>query len=341
MRRIVFVLIVFILLICGSFFYLLRPYYKLWNTLTNQSLIKYAFSKDKIISKNEINLVLLGRGDSTHEGANLTDSIQIANINIQKKEIKLISLPRDIYIKDMQDKINTIYIYALQKDPSTALQETKNKFSKILGMDIDYVALIDFNAFTDIIDALGGIEVYVLRPFVDEKYPIKGKENDLCNGDLSLACRYETRTFSLGNQTMDAPQALAFVRSRYAQGDEGTDFARQSRTQQVISSIVTKMRQVILANKPNILTQIYLSTDKNITRDFSNEIALDIIKQLEYGKDLKFTKADTATDYWKRDDPNKYKGIYVLTPPKQDFTKMQQYIKCLFIDTNCERFIPK
>src|SRR5690606_10518850 len=98
----------------------------------------------------------------------------------------------------------------------------KTQVEKIAGVPVHYAVVVDFNAFENVIDLIGGIEVNVLTPFVDSKYPIPGKENDLCGGDPEFTCRYETLVFEKGLTFMDGETALKFARSRNAEGDEGT-----------------------------------------------------------------------------------------------------------------------
>ena len=91
------------------------------------------------------------------------------------------------------------------------------------------------------IDFIGGVEVNVENSFIDKEFPITGKENDLCNNDLEYKCRYKIISFTKGVSSMDGQTALNFVRSRHAEGSEGTDFAREKRQQKVIEAIKNKL----------------------------------------------------------------------------------------------------
>jgi len=110
----------------------------------------------------------------------------------------------------------------------------KSVAEEIVGIPVHYAVVVDFDFFQKVIDELGGIEVDVETDFVDDRYPIKGREDDLCNGDPKFSCRYETVEFKKGLQFMDGGAALKFVRSRNAEGDEGTDLARIARQEKVI-----------------------------------------------------------------------------------------------------------
>jgi LCP family protein required for cell wall assembly len=103
----------------------------------------------------------------------------------------------------------------------------------VVGIPIHYAVVIDFSGFTKVIDAVGGIDVNVPEAFTDTQYPKPGMEQATCPGDPTNACVYETVHFDAGVQHMDGARALIYARSRHAEGDQGSDFAR-SRRQQII-----------------------------------------------------------------------------------------------------------
>ncbi|MBU0570120.1 LCP family protein [Patescibacteria group bacterium] len=202
---------------------------------------------------NKTNILILGKGGGNHEAPDLTDTIMFASIDHQDFSVSLISLPRDIWIPELRAKLNSAYYWGNEKEKDGGLKLAKSSVEKIVGQPVQYGVVIDFEAFKGVIDVLGGIEVDVENSFVDENYPIPGKENDEClpapayadrqagEGNLEFKCRYETLRFAQGKQHMDGELALKFVRSRNAEGDEGTDFARAERQQKVIVAIKEKV----------------------------------------------------------------------------------------------------
>ena len=124
--------------------------------------------------------------------------------------------------------------------------------AEVVGSPIQYGVVVDFSGFKDVIDALGGIQVNVENSFTDNLYPIAGQENDTCGGDPTFACRYQTITFNSGPQTMNGDTALIFVRSRHAEGDEGTDLAREARQQKVIDAIKSKIMEPKVLLSPKV-----------------------------------------------------------------------------------------
>jgi LCP family protein required for cell wall assembly len=187
------------------------------------------------------NILLLGIGGGDHEAPELTDTIQIFSFHPQT-HLSLMSLPRDVWSDSLQDRINTAYYYGnAQQREGGGLELAKQTIEEIVGMPIHYGVVINFEGFKEIIDMVGGIDVSIEKGFSDSKFPIKGKEQDMCNGDPLLSCRYKTVTFTEGIEHMDGERALTYVRSRHATGDEGTDFDRGRRQQEVFTALAKRL----------------------------------------------------------------------------------------------------
>jgi LCP family protein required for cell wall assembly len=184
-------------------------------------------------SDGRTNILILGIGGGTHEGFDLTDTIMVLSLDSSKKSVALISIPRDIWSDTLKDKVNTAYHYGQLKQKSGGLLLSKVIMEDVIGMPIHYALVIDFSGFTKVIDAVGGIDVNVPEAFTDTQYPKPGMEQSTCPGDPTNACVYETVHFDAGLQHMDGARALIYARSRHAEGDQGSDFAR-SRRQQII-----------------------------------------------------------------------------------------------------------
>lgn len=191
-------------------------------------------NSDIVNFNGRTNLLVMGIGGTEHTGGDLTDTMIVASTSIEGKSVSMISIPRDLWMPDIRAKINSAYHYG-------GVPMAKEETEKVIGAPIHFTVLVDFSGFKDVIDAMGGIEVNVERAFTDNLYPIEGRENDLCGGDRTYKCRYESITFNQGTQIMDGKTALKFVRSRHAEGDEGTDTAREARQQKVLDAIKTKI----------------------------------------------------------------------------------------------------
>jgi anionic cell wall polymer biosynthesis LytR-Cps2A-Psr (LCP) family protein len=190
---------------------------------------------DEVKSSNgRTNILVMGKAGKEHAGEDLTDTMILVSVSLQKPSIVLISIPRDLWIPELRTKINSTYHYG-------GINLAKSSVEEVLGVPVNYGVTLDFSGFKDIVDVLGGINVNVENSFTDTLYPIAGRENDLCGGDPEFKCRYETISFNAGNQLMDGETALKFVRSRHSEGTEGTDLAREARQQKVIDAIENKI----------------------------------------------------------------------------------------------------
>ncbi len=88
----------------------------------------------------------------TFRPSNRTDTILY--VNIVGDRLSVVAIPRDLYLVDWQTRINAMLLYRQADGLREAVQD-------VLGVPVDYYAIIDVNIFESIVDALGGIEVNV------------------------------------------------------------------------------------------------------------------------------------------------------------------------------------
>ena len=269
------------------------------------------------------NVLLLGIGGTGHDGPDLTDSMILASIDQASHQVSMISIPRDIWVTSMQAKINTAYYYGSQKNGAAGgLDLTKSVVAEVTGLPVHYVVMIDFNGFVKAIDAIGGIDVTVDRPFDDYLYPIPGKEDA-----EPESARYEHIHFDAGVTHMDGTTALKFARSRHAVGEEGTDFARSARQQKIIVAFKNKLLSSSTLFNLSSLQQVEESFASSITTDidagqygsfFKLFLAFEQSKQPLQSiniDDLLENPANTAP----------YQGQWVLVP-KTDWQAVHDYV---------------
>lgn len=323
-------------------FFLIKPYLDFINNTLKVSILKTLFIKDSLKTYNsQVNILLLGIAGEKHDGPNLSDSIVVANYNFKNNKLTTISIPRDIWSDTLDDKINSAYAYGEAKKPKGGgFILSKAEVEAIIGLPIQYSAVIDFDQFRKLIDYLGGIDVEVENSFIDKKFPINGKENDDCGGDPTYACRYETISFNKGLIHFNGETALKFVRSRNAEGKEGTDFAREKRQQKVIEAVKNKL--VNSAKKMDLKTykQLYEITDKLVKRDISNQQVALIVKNAFFKGDFKQEKISLSENFFTNPPltDNKYQGLWVLIPNNEDYTLIHKYIACrLKSQSDCAR----
>lgn len=284
------------------------------------------FSKVQSIG-NRINILILGKSGEGHNSPDLTDTIIFASVSFNNNSsIRLISIPRDIWIPEIRAKLNSAYYWGKQKD-NNGSSLSKELVEGVMGEPIHYVVVFDFSSFTKIIDVLGGVEVNVERGFVDEKYPIVGKENDLCNGDRIYKCRYETITFEKGKQLMDGGTALKFVRSRNAQGEEGTDIAREQRQQAIIVAVKNTVFSTKTLLNPKKMLGIWNVLKETVETNINESSAVVIARKiLDARKDI---KSSIIPESFLINPPisSKYDNQYVFIPKLGSWLGVKDWVK--------------
>lgn len=223
--------------------------------------------------QDRVNILIMGVGGKDHSGGDLTDTMILVSVNLEKLSITTISIPRDLWIPQIRAKINSAYHYG-------GIGLAKTSTEQVLGMSVNYVVVLDFSGFKDIVDALGGITVNVDTAFTDNLYPVAGRENDLCGGDRTLKCRYESLTFTSGPQQMSGETALKFVRSRHSESAEGTDTAREARQQKVISAIESRFLDPKVFLNPKKDLAILRVVMKSLETDINSEAGAVIARKV-------------------------------------------------------------
>lgn len=128
------------------------------------------------------------------------------------------------------EQLNALYPFTRKwtgsypNDPDPGMAALRDVLSHVSGLDIDYYALVDMAAFVDLIDAIGGVEVYVQEPLVAEVSPPR-------EGDP-----WAKVDVGVGWQDLDGPEALAFVRAR----KNSSDYARMERQRCMLRAIAAK-----------------------------------------------------------------------------------------------------
>ena len=293
---------------------------------------------------NRTNILLLGISGGSHEGATLTDSIIFLSLDFAKKDNVAISVPRDIWLPSLKTKINSTYYYGETKRKGSGITLTKSAVSEIFGIPVHYAALLDFDAFREVIDTLGGIDVEVESAFEDKKFPIQGRENDFCAGDPEFKCRYETVTFAQGRQHMDGEKALKFVRSRNAENGEGNDFSRGKRQQLILKAFAEKLKQSVSLNNFKLAKELSGEFTSAIDTDLKFSEMLFLGKYLMQDKSPEFRQIVMDTgDKQKKiegilENPPvwQYDGQWVLVPKEADYDKFREYLDCHLNDPACQ-----
>ena len=191
--------------------------------------------------KDPISILLVGV-DERDGDAGRTDSMLVMTLNPKLKTAKLVSIPRDTRAelvsgknkKNFYDKMNHAYAYG-------GIEMTINSIEKFLNIPIDYYTEVNMESFRDIVDAVGGIDVY-------NEYEFELDGTFLTKGDHHL----------------DGVEALQYARMR--KQDPRGDFGRQERQREVISKVIDKGTSLkSLTNYDEILNALEKNIKTNLT----------------------------------------------------------------------------
>jgi polyisoprenyl-teichoic acid--peptidoglycan teichoic acid transferase len=205
---------------------------------------------------NRVNILIMGLDyrDWEGEGPSRTDTMMLLTMDPVSRTAGMLSIPRDLWVNVPgydYGKINTAYYLGeLYNLPGGGPGLAEKTVEDLLGVDINYYAQIDFAAFENFIDEIGGIEVEV--PYDMTVDPI-GPGN--------------TVNLKAGPQHLDGPTALAYARNR---DTWGSDFDRADRQQQVIMAIFDKLTSLgnlpkLIANAPTIYDNLRYGIHTNLT----------------------------------------------------------------------------
>ncbi len=210
-----------------------------------QELRRY-FRHDRLAGEDagRVNVLLLGVPGAGYNGARMTDTILLLSIFPQAQRATLVSIPRDLAI-DFPDgtrhKFNEAYGLADPPGRDAFLRIAEDAF----GLELPYYATVDISGLEQIVDAVGGIWVWVDRPFHDLAFRDAGNPH---------------ASFQAGWSHMIGERALVYARARRGTNGEGTDYARAVRQQKVLvalrdraSSLRTRLDPLVLWRLANAM----------------------------------------------------------------------------------------
>ncbi|NUT02507.1 MAG: LytR family transcriptional regulator [Hamadaea sp.] len=176
------------------------------------------------------------------------DTIVVVHISADHQHAYLVSIPRDLYVYipktpgaqygDTYAKINASFAWG---GLPMAVQTVEN----YSGVRIDHVVSIDFGGLKEVVDALGGVDMYVDRTIKSIHKPF--------------------RTFQKGNRHFDGAEALDYVRQR-KQFPDG-DFARMRHQQALLKAMLDKATSAGVMANPGKLNAFLQTLTKAVTVD--------------------------------------------------------------------------
>ncbi len=275
--------------------------------------------------KDRINILLLGMGGPGHDGPYLTDTIIIASIQPSTHEVSLISIPRDLGIKIEDNgiyKANHANAFGETDKPGWGGAYATQIFADTFDIDIPYYIRLDFTAFEEIINEVGGVRIDVPKSFTDYQYPGPNES-------------YQTVSFKEGPQTMDGTTALKYARSRHGNNGEGSDFARARRQQQILLALKDKVLSFSTLTNPIRIKKIMDALEKNMTTNMQFD---EIIELARMSREL---NTNGMKNLVLDDSPNGFLinasapgGAFILSPKTGSFTEINSAIRNIFTSTS-------
>ncbi|MBU0531260.1 MAG: LCP family protein [Candidatus Uhrbacteria bacterium] len=280
------------------------------------ALKRLVTSSNKVLAgeaDDRINILAMGVGGAGHDGPELTDTIIFGSYRPSTDEVGMLSIPRDLTIPiDGYGwrKINHLNAY---EGPETAAEE----IGDLLNQEVHYWIKVDFQGFADLIDDLGGVDIYVETAFSDYQYP---------TADYLV----QTISFEEGWQHMDGEAALMYVRSRHGNNGEGSDFARSRRQQKVLMAVKEKAISVNTLLNPGKINKILSTLSEHIETNLSTWEILrlaTLARDVDPGNIKNHVLDNSAGSPLYNEILN---GAYVLLPKNDDWGPVERMAANIF-----------
>jgi LCP family protein required for cell wall assembly len=224
-----------------------------------------------------INILVLGidRRPGEADLPARTDTMFVVTVDPQTGAARGLAMPRDLWVEIPAsaggsridctalpetpgcERINSAYVFGeVNKYSGGGVGTVKRTVENLLEIKIDHHVIIDFEAFKGVIDGLGGIEVDVPEPGV----------NDPDYSDTEQLRDYFPCVFPAGHYHMDGKQALCYARVRR----NSSDLDRILRQQNIILSAVDKASQLNILSNPKTMLDLWKQYKNTIETDISD-----------------------------------------------------------------------
>lgn len=199
-----------------------------------------------------IRILLIGTDSYTSASSGRSDTMIVAQLDTQRKQIKMISFLRDLYVAIpgyRKTRLNAAYVYG---GADLLVDTLENNF----GVTVDGWVAVNFSRMVEVIDRLGGVTVEVSEQERKQLNSIL-KYYNTQNGYPKMDEVLEVS----GSQRLTGKQALCFSRIRKID----SDFTRVSRQRKVMEAIYVRIREMDAITLMSILTQAYGDVKTNLT----------------------------------------------------------------------------
>jgi LCP family protein required for cell wall assembly len=297
----------------------------------------------KLKHGQQVNILLLGMGGYENDAPYLTDSIMAVTIDPTTDRVMLASIPRDLVVPmNLQtpssqiwtNKINAAYevsytsiiccVASQYTGTDGGGHAAEHVVGTVTGLTFDRYIAVDFVAFRDMVNALGGVDVCLTTNLDDYSYP------NYHNGYMPIH-------FKAGCQHLNGEQALEIARSRHAeQAQQSSDFGRARRQQDIMQAIkkkattvngFSKAPQLLDALQKNIHTDMTLS-DMKAVYDWGKNLPDSSIIRIALTAPSGAAQGNLLDSYNCGMGPN----VSQLCADDPSFNMIHKYIASIFID---------
>ena len=283
-RRRAFVLIaeIFTLFILLGIGYVMNKYDKFQLNLFDEGDIQF----NKGAEQEHYTTVALFGGDSRDgqlEAGTHADTIMIASIDEDTKEVKLVSIYRDLLTMQTNGKIKKANNAYFTGGPKDAI----NMLNKNFDLAIEDYVTVDFGAFADVVDLLGGIEIDVSKEEAAEM-------NRHIVGTAQSVGSKKTYYMKAGLQTLDGVEAVTYSRIRK---NVGGDYGRTERQRLVIQKLVEKVKQTDISTLNKIIDEVFSQVSTSFTLKEIISLAAGVMQyQLGETSGFPFERTDGSVE---------------------------------------------
>lgn len=285
----------------------------LWYVTVSHLYDKVEYTPTEILADQPMreegvtNILLIGNDSRAGGEDGRSDAMILVSISNRTKTIYLTSLLRDIYVEipgHESNRLNAAYAFG---GPELLLETIKQN----LDIEVNRYVQVNFQAFANLIDAVGGVEL------------------ELTNDEVQLVNAYLNEYNMLGNRPIDTdylpadasgllhlngPQALAYSRNRYI----GSDFGRTERQRKILEAVFHQLPSSVLTNLDDMIEGILPNLTTNISKSECYALSLDAPKLLTY--DLVQASIPIA---------GSYQGVTIrkMSVLQVDFEKNKEFIR--------------
>jgi LCP family protein required for cell wall assembly len=249
----------------------------------------------------------LDRRPSDGEEPTRTDTMFLLMVDPVSDTARGLAMPRDLWVhipiddtpgNYIDDRINTAYRWGANNNwEGGGIGTVERTVENLLGIEIDHYVMIDFDGFREVVNLLGGIDIDVPDPGVDDP---EYSETEL-PGDF-YPC-----VFPPGHYHMDGSQALCYARVRR----NSDDLDRINRQQRVMLAMIDKAAQLNFLDSPKALVNLWNKYKDTVKTDV-NDLQVPGFAQMAANIDrnsLSFLTLGVVTTPFTTDD-----GAQVLLP---------------------------